>query len=97
VHPSGPLPGRGTSAATGEALAIESAVLAAHAPLVELLEHERLEQERRALRLPVRELSWTQDEAGLLLRFTLPRGAFATAVLHELIGDAWDTTEGGDD
>jgi tRNA(Glu) U13 pseudouridine synthase TruD len=32
-----------------------------------------------------------------VVRFTLPRGTFATAVLHELLGDAWDAAEGSDD
>jgi tRNA(Glu) U13 pseudouridine synthase TruD len=27
----------------------------------------------------------------------LPRGTFATAVLHELLADAWDVGDGGED
>lgn len=97
VHPSGPLPGRGPSPATSGALAVEEAVLAGHAALIELLASERLEHERRSLRLPVRELAWQLDDASLRVSFTLPKGTFATAVLHELVGDAWDATEGSDD
>ena len=51
-----------------------------------------------ALRLPVREFDWSfNEDAALVLRFVLPRGTFATAVLHELLADAWDAGEGGED
>jgi tRNA pseudouridine13 synthase len=94
VHPTGPLPGRGVSPATGIALAVEQAVLDAEPALVDLLVAERLEHERRSLRLPVQELAWTFVGADALeLRFALPRGAFATAVLHEMLVDAWDEEE----
>jgi tRNA pseudouridine13 synthase len=97
VHPSGPLPGRGASPATGAALELEDAVLAPEQALVGLLAAERLEHERRSLRLPVRELTWSLAGPDTLeLRFVLPRGTFATAVLHELLGDAWDAGEGGE-
>ena len=33
----------------------------------------------------------------LVLRFVLPRGTFATAVLHEVLADAWDADEGGEE
>jgi tRNA(Glu) U13 pseudouridine synthase TruD len=46
----------------------------------------------------VREFDWAfEGDAALVLRFTLPRGTFATAVLHELLQDAWDAGEGGED
>jgi len=97
VHPSGPLWGRGTSPATGEALAVEAAVVANEPELCALLESQGLEQERRSLRLPVRGLAWSSDGDGLVLAFELPRGAFATAVLHEILLDAWADAEGGED
>jgi tRNA(Glu) U13 pseudouridine synthase TruD len=37
------------------------------------------------------------DGAVLSLGFELPRGAFATAVLHEIVRDAWDAGGGADD
>ena len=59
-----------------------------------LLARERLDHERRSLRLPVREFDWSfGDDDTLVLRFVLPRGTFATAVLHELLADAWDAGE----
>jgi tRNA pseudouridine13 synthase len=91
VHPSGPLAGRGESPATGQALDVEQPILSREGALVALLAAERIEHERRALRLPVREFDWSFDgDAELVLRFVLPRGTFATAVLHELLADAWD-------
>ena len=97
VHPSGPLPGRGESPASDLALEVEREALAPHAALLELFDRERMEHERRSLRLPVREFDWSFEGDGeLVLRFVLPRGAFATAVLHELLVDAWDPREGGE-
>jgi tRNA pseudouridine13 synthase len=96
VHPSGALYGRGESPAGGEAAAIEQAALAANAPLATLLEAEGLVQERRSLRVAVRSLSWELRPGEIELAFELPRGAFATAVLHELLADAWDVLEDGD-
>ena len=95
VHPSGPLWGRGGSPAQGPALEVESAVTAAEPALCALLEAEGLEHERRALRLPVRGLRWSLAADALTLEFELPRGAFATAVLHEILRDAWDAAGGG--
>ena len=97
VHPSGPLPGRGASPATGEALAVEGRALLSEPALTDLLRAQGLEHERRSLRLPVRDCAWTFEEDRLSLGFALARGAFATAVLHELLADAWDAGEGGED
>ena len=98
VHPSGPLPGRGESPATGAARAVEDETLVPLASLVALLANERIDHERRSLRLPVRDLEWTlAADDTLQLQFVLPRGTFATAVLHEVLGDAWDAGEGGED
>jgi tRNA pseudouridine13 synthase len=98
VHPSGPLPGRGDGPASEAALAVEHEALVEQGALLNLLAHERIDHERRALRLPVRELSWNfSGDDRLELRFVLPRGTFATAVLHELLADAWDVGEGGEE
>ena len=97
VHPSGPLWGRGESPAQHEALAVEATVTATEPDLCALLSAQGLEQERRALRLPVRGLDWTLERDDLVLRFELGRGAFATAVLHEVVQDAWAVPEGASD
>lgn len=97
VHPSGPLWGRGASPTTGDALAVEDSVVAGEPALCALMESQGLEHERRSLRLPVRELEWSIDVDGLVLAFELPRGAFATAVLHEIVEDAWQEAADGED
>lgn len=97
VHPTGPLWGSGTCPATGEARDVESGAVAAEADLCSLLESAGLEHERRSLRLPVRDLTWSRDGDDLALTFELGRGTFATAVLHELLQDAWDESEAGED
>jgi len=97
VHPSGPLSGRGESPATGAALEVEELVAAGEVELCALLVAQGLDHERRSLRLPVRSLDGQFDGDSLSLAFELPRGAFATAVLHELLRDAWDPEESGED
>jgi tRNA pseudouridine13 synthase len=97
VHPSGPLWGRGESPAQGEARAVEATVLASEPQLCALLEAAGLDHERRALRLPVRDLQWSFDGNDLALEFELARGAFATAVLHEIVQDAWAVPESAAD
>jgi tRNA pseudouridine13 synthase len=97
VHPSGPLWGRGVPAAADAALAVETAVLAAELALCALLESQGLEQERRSLRLRVRDLEWSLDGGDLTLDFELPRGAFATAVLHEIVEGSWTDADGAED
>lgn len=85
VHPSGPLWGRGGSPAGSSALAVESGAVAPEQALCALVESQGLEHERRSLRLRVRALAWSLQADVLALSFELPRGAFATAVLHELL------------
>jgi tRNA pseudouridine13 synthase len=97
VHPSGPLWGKGESPATGVARAVEDAVAAVEGELSALLESQGLEHERRSLRVPVRSLAWRFDDDALVLEFDLPRGCFATAVLHELLLDTWDADEPGEE
>ena len=97
LHPSGPLHGGGDSPVSDAAAATEQAMLAAEPALVRLLESQGLTQERRSLRVMVRELTCQVGESTLELAFELPRGAFATAVLHELLADAWDADERSDE
>jgi len=88
VHPTGPLPGRGESR-TGTAIAQrEEAVLAPWSHWLQGMASAGLEQERRALRLAVRELTWELSGTDLTLGFRLGRGAFATSVLAEIIDPA---------
>jgi tRNA pseudouridine13 synthase len=97
LHPSGPLHGRGESPARDRAAALEQEVLAQECALASLLEAQGLAHDRRALRVAVRSLAWRIEPRVVELDFELPRGAFATAVLHELLADAWDAAERGED
>lgn len=92
LHPTGPLWGRGEPPTGGEVRALEEAVMASPRGWGEGLARFGLVQERRSLRLPVRDLAWTPSPSGLELSFTLPAGAYATAVLREVV--TWD--EAGD-
>lgn len=81
---SGPLWGRGRSAATEASLAIEQEVLAPWQEWCNALEHQGLSQERRPLCLLPAETKWRWIERDLELSFTLGGGEFATAVLREI-------------
>ncbi|MCB9175814.1 MAG: tRNA pseudouridine(13) synthase TruD [Caldilineae bacterium] len=86
IHPTGPLWGRGAPLVSGEALALETAALAGCEAWQRGLESVGTKQERRALRLPVRDLSWDwPDATALRLAFSLAPGAYATTVLAELV------------
>ncbi|HMN44852.1 MAG TPA: tRNA pseudouridine(13) synthase TruD [Povalibacter sp.] len=89
IHPTGPLWGRGELASQAEVAALEREVAQHDAVLSNGLATIDMDQERRSLRLRVSELSWALEAEGLRLKFRLPRGAFATAVLHELLQDAF--------
>lgn len=91
IHSTGPMWGRGELRPQADVRTLENRVLADQDELKRGLEAEGLRQERRALRLPVRQLQWqwlsdSPDSAlsDLELRFFLPAGAYATVVLHAL-------------
>jgi len=86
LHPTGPLWGRGESRVSGEVAALETSIVRDYAVFTQGLENAGLEQARRALRLPLKDLAWTVDDAQtLVLEFFLRAGAYATAVLRELV------------
>lgn len=82
--PSAPLWGRGRSAATDEALALEVAAMDAWAEWRDGLEHVGLLQERRALVLKPDAATWQWIDADFEISFTLGSGEFATTILREL-------------
>jgi tRNA(Glu) U13 pseudouridine synthase TruD len=45
----------------------------------------------------VRHLGWAIEGDELTLAFELPRGAFATAVLHEIVEGSWTDADGAED
>ncbi len=86
IHPTGVLWGRGNADVSGQALAIEQAVVEAHEQLAQGLIASGVDRDRRALRVNVQDLHWQfLDEASLELTFTLPVGSYATSVLREII------------
>ena len=97
IHPTGPLWGRGALRSTADALVLEAAVAAQEPALCAGLEQAGLEQERRSMRLRPEHLSWQWLAADCLqLKFQLPPGCYATAVLAELCGETGEgvITEG---
>ena len=86
IHLTGPLPGRTSRIAPSDDIAVlEAAILQPHADDVKALEKVGMEAERRALRLLVPDLNWERIETNAWrLRFTLPRGCFATSLVREL-------------
>lgn len=90
IHPTGPMWGRGELRTKGDVLALEADIAQSHADLCSGLEAAGMKQERRGLRLPVTELSWTWLQGDVLsLSLQLPAGSYATTVLREL-GDVKD-------
>jgi tRNA pseudouridine13 synthase len=85
IHPTGPLPGRGESGVAGGAAAIEQSVLEPLAPVVAALGRAGVDADRRSLRVRAAGLSWRWDGGDLRLEFALPPGAYATALLRELV------------
>jgi len=92
VHPTAPLPGDGESLATGAVRELEDRVAAGFPEALAVIRAERMNAERRALRLRVRDLEHEFSGGVLRLRFALSAGSFATAVLREII----DTGEAGE-
>ncbi len=89
LHPTGPLWGRGALRTTGAAHALETAIAADEAALCTGLEEAGLSQERRALRVRAEGLAWAWPAVDALeLRFRLPPGCYATAVLAGLCGES---------
>lgn len=95
IHPTGPMWHGDSLLSTGAVAALEAEVAGRHSALATGLAKAGMEPERRPLRVPVRELSWRIDGGDVQLQFRLQRGSFATAVLHELIDNAFgaDTPE----
>jgi tRNA pseudouridine13 synthase len=87
IHPTGPLWGAGAPPSTASTLELESRIALELGTESERCQAAGMRQERRSLRLAVRELSFTTEAHALLLAFRLARGGFATAVLRELLDD----------
>ena len=84
IHPTGPMWGRGLPTSQGRVSELESRVAAQLSPASELVQEAGMDQERRSLRLAVRDLQWSRETNAVVLRFRLARGSFATTVLREV-------------
>ncbi|HET9864913.1 MAG TPA: tRNA pseudouridine(13) synthase TruD [Steroidobacteraceae bacterium] len=85
IHPTAPLIGAGESMAGGEVRDLEQRVAAQFPEALAVIGAARMNAERRALRLRVRDLRHEYAQGVLRLEFTLGAGSFATAVLREII------------
>jgi len=88
ISASGPMFGRKMKLPEGLPREREEAVLREEGldlPMFGLPGGLGMEGERRPLRIPLKELSIRMDEAGLILGFSLPKGAYATSVLREVM------------
>ncbi len=87
IHPTGPMWGKGELRTTGMVCELETQLCSGM--LASGLESQGLRQDRRQLRVMVKDLSWSEyhDKTGhpaLTLNFFLPAGSYATALLNEL-------------
>ncbi|MCC5812710.1 MAG: tRNA pseudouridine(13) synthase TruD [Ectothiorhodospiraceae bacterium] len=86
LHPTGPLHGIDGMTPAGGVEELEHGVLEQAAQFASGIKHWRMRAERRALRVPVADLSWWMPaEDTLELGFRLPPGSYATAVLREVV------------
>lgn len=85
IHPTGPLWGQGTPASRARVLELEERIAASLPGQAGLCAQAGMAQERRSLRLVVRDLSCEAEADAVVLGFHLVRGGFATAVLRELV------------
>ena len=86
LHPTGALWGRGKPGSTDLILQNETGIAEKFSYLSQGLENKGLKQERKTLRLVVKNLNyeWLEEQKSVSLSFSLPAGAFATTVLAEL-------------
>ncbi|MHC4661287.1 MAG: tRNA pseudouridine(13) synthase TruD [Planctomycetota bacterium] len=85
ISPSGPEAGFGGVTPAGEPGEIEKEILGAENVPENRWKELKMKASRRPFRVPVKELSWKKTERGIELSFTLPRGAFATSLLREIL------------
>ncbi|MBU0501575.1 MAG: tRNA pseudouridine(13) synthase TruD [Gammaproteobacteria bacterium] len=85
IHPTGPLYGTGEPRPSREAGDLERSVLAGEGDWTKGIDARRMRPERRALRALTGNLEWAFEGYDLNLSFELTTGAYATALLRELV------------
>lgn len=83
--PQAPLWGRGRLSSQGKLRELEERVLAPYREFTDVLEHLGLSQERRDCVLKPANFSWSQQGAVGTIEMQLPPGAYATAILAEML------------
>ena len=87
IHPTRAAAGRRPLAGPGSVLALEESTAARFPEALEVIRAERMNAERRPMRMRVRDLEYEYDADVLRLRFALDAGSFATTMLREIIVD----------
>jgi len=95
VHPTGPMWGRGELPSRARIGELEQRVGEELAEPAALVIAAGMNQERRSLRLAVRELSWQREGPDVIVRFWLTKGSFATTVIGEIFQS--DAEPGGEE
>jgi tRNA pseudouridine13 synthase len=88
ISPTGPMFGCRMKLPQGKPLEVEEGLLGREGLTLESFNLPgglRMDGERRPLRVPLADAHATQDEEGLVLEFSLPRGSYATSVLREIM------------
>ena len=88
ISPTGPMFGCKMKLPAGQPLAMEEAMLQSEGLTpadFDLPGGLRLEGERRPLRVPLDSVDLQHDGDGISLQFSLPKGAYATSVLREIM------------
>jgi len=97
IHPTGALWGAGELRTQGVIKELELRIANECNSISQGLVNAGLEQERRATRVQVRDLTWKLENSQLTLKFLLAKGAFATTVLAELVGSSAEVLAESDD
>ena len=67
------------------ACSLENDIVQQHQDIVNLMKQERLKPARRPLLMKPTDFNWQFEEIGLRLKFYLPAGSYATALVRELV------------
>jgi tRNA pseudouridine13 synthase len=85
IHPTAVLWGDGANMATANCEALESDIVSRYPLFKQGLRDARVEQQRRSLRLLVKDIECRQHASDLVLTFSLQAGSYATMVLREIV------------
>jgi tRNA pseudouridine13 synthase len=97
IHPTGPLWGQDALRTDGRIRELEERVVASFKVPADVVVAAGMRQERRALRMAVKDVSYELAGRDLTVRFRLGKGSFATTVLREIIEtEPGEEGEGGE-